>query len=159
MKNRFYTLVTFFLTILVLSSCNSDVIFQEKLDVDPVGWLADSKLEFGFEISDTLPLYDLKLDVFYDETAYKYENLYVKVFTTFPDGARIEDMISFEMQTSSALENTSCMSETCQLPVYLQQGIGFNQAGLYKLSFEQYGRVDTLLGIKKLQLTVIKDKS
>ena len=137
-------------------SCNSDEIYAERQNISGDFWPYGQSIDFDFEVKDTVPLYDLRLNVTYDQSNYHFENLYCKVKTSFPDGTLIEDLISFEMQTPSALENTVCRGNSCTLPIFLQENIAFNQVGKYKLSFEQFGRVDSLGGVEALALSVVR---
>lgn len=137
-------------------SCNSDEVYAERQNISGDFWPYGQSIDFDFEVKDTVPLYDLRLNVTYDQSNYHFENLYCKVKTSFPDGTLIEDLISFEMQTPSALENTVCRGNSCTLPIFLQENIAFNQVGNYKLSFEQFGRVDSLGGVEALALSVVR---
>lgn len=147
-----------FIFLIFLASCKEGLLFSDSQSITDGSWKYGNELVFDFEITDTLPVYDLTLDITYDEETFNFENLYCTVKTSFPDGAIIEDLVSFEMQTISALENTKCKGSHCQIPIILQEGIAFNQLGTYRIGFEQNGRQENLQGIEKLTLTVIKKK-
>ena len=149
---RVSPLLSLFL-LLFFSSCGKDYIYKEYIELDVSGWTYDKPVVFNFEIKDTSKVYDLLLDVEHLDT-FAFENAYVKVLTTFPDGKVTEQQLSLELAAKNGKWNGNCSSGKCDLLIGLQQGAIFAGTGKYKVSFEQYGRNPVLKGILKLGFLV-----
>ncbi len=142
---------------LIFSACGKDYIYQEYSELDKAGWKYQNPVSFSFEIRDTTKVYDLLLEVTHADT-FAFENAYVKVFTSFPDGKITEQQLSLELAAKNGRWNGNCSGGQCKLLIGLQQGAIFNQSGKYKVSFEQYGRSALLKGIYEIGFLIENTK-
>ena len=145
----------FVILALALTACNSDTVFEQKLNVSEAGWTAKDSLVYPFEIQDTTLFYEMMLDVDFKE-GYRYQNLYVNIHTRFPDGKLEKDVVSLELGTPGGKWHGQCSGGECSVPVQLQQKFSFPQPGKYVISLHQFTRVDTIKELNTLTLSIQK---
>jgi gliding motility-associated lipoprotein GldH len=139
-----------------LVACEQDVIFHQSQDVkDP--WKYREELSFEYEISDTMPAYDMTIDIEHLPT-FAYENLYLNTTTIFPDGKSTTYPISFQLANEKGEWSGDCSGENCNMSIEMSSGAFFKTTGKYRLVFEQYSREDNLGGIRSIAITVKKTK-
>ena len=147
-------LVVFFLFIGLLA-CNDDVYYKQSYGVADGNWSYDESLTFIFEVNDTEAYYDLILDIEHD-IEYLYENVYVKIHTTFPSGEKVTDQVSLQLADALDQWEGKCSGSSCKVSILLQNRIFFKEAGTHKIEIEQYNRVDPLIGIEELTLKIVE---
>jgi gliding motility-associated lipoprotein GldH len=151
-KTVYPVLVLFFL----LPSCGPKIIHEEKISFTAF-WTYDDKKSFSFEIKDTLPAYDLMLNVTHDKD-FAFQNLYTKVTTTFPDDKKVDHVISFNLTNERNQWVGDCGNKTCTASLVLSENIYFNLTGKYEISIESYGRKDSIQGIRSFEFVVSERK-
>jgi gliding motility-associated lipoprotein GldH len=137
---------------LILMSCGPKHIYQNKQEIAQP-WSYNQQVIFDFEIIDTASAYDLTLDVIH-ASDFSYENMYVKVITTFPDGKQVNHPLSLQLAGKDGNWIGNCSGEKCSTPIALSSSAYYRSSGKYRMSFEQYSRKDTIRGIEALQLSV-----
>jgi len=142
-----------------LMACNG-YHYDQKRNIENAEWAYKDLKEFDFEITDTNTLYNIFLEVCHagDYTA---QNLYTKVYVTFPDGSERNDQVSsIELADSRGEWLGNCSSKKCIRRVSFMPNVSFTQAGKYKVKLEQYTRQEKILGVESLRLIVekLKDK-
>ena len=148
-------LITSFVLILLLSACQPTPFYEVKLPVDPMGWAYDNKKSFEVEVIDTIPFYDMHLNVTHDDT-YSYQNMYMKVTTSFPNQEDKEEQLNIDLAEKNGQWIGKCSKEKCELKVYLLEKFKFARPGKYSFAFEQYSRDANLKGIEELKLTLFE---
>ena len=144
---------TFFLLLgITFSACGPDYIYEKKYEFDK-GWSYADSLFFKVSIKDTLSIYNLYLDVNHID-AYPYQNMYVRIHTTFPDQQKLTERVSITMAKKTGEWVGECTSENCRLRINIQEGAFFNQSGEYIFMVEQFMRHDTLSSIKAVALAI-----
>jgi len=133
--------------------------YDEKKNIPDAVWAYGDLMEFNFEISDTLSRYNIYLEVAHD-AAFNAQNLYSKVYVTFPDAKVRDQLVSLELADNRGEWLGKCTSKNCTRRIPFMPNAAFDQIGKYKLKFEQFTRQDKVKGIKSLRLIVekIKDK-
>jgi gliding motility-associated lipoprotein GldH len=167
-KDRGYSLsalkhfpVPFFFLLLplvvLLSGCQRDrILFSEAAGIAG-GWTTDDTIRFGFTAPDTARRYDLRLEITHDED-YAWQNLYVRIGTSFPGDSVRTDILSLELSDRSGGWAGRCRQGKCKLVIPLQQNLRFPSPGNYALTFNQYMRQEVVPGILGLKLTVAEAK-
>jgi len=131
-------IILFFLT-----ACGEKTFYSVDFQEENGSWaFADSK-EVQFSIEDTTRAYDLVLDLEHG-IEYKYQNIYFKVNTQFPDKTSQDQILPVDLADRFGTWYGKCTSKTCSVRIFLQQKTYFNQIGDYQISFEQYSREDPL---------------
>lgn len=147
-------ILTGFLTLL-LAACNSGTIFQEEKNIPTSGWMYRDSLDFNFKISDTSAIYNLYVDVAHADT-FAAQNLYVKLYTRFPDGKRPGKTVSLDLFDAAGAPVGKCSGQTCAAHILLQENAYFATPGDYGLTIHQFMRRDSLPGIQSVGFSIEK---
>ena len=145
---------TFFILLLgiLFAGCGPKVIHEEKIQLDEV-WTYSDQYDFSFDVTDTMPAYDIILNVEHDKF-FPYQNIYTKINTRFPNNKDAEHVISLNLTDNENKWVGDCGSKYCTAALVLSEKIYFSLPGKYVISLKQYGRTDSLAGVKSLQLLV-----
>jgi gliding motility-associated lipoprotein GldH len=140
---------------LSMSSCNSDIILDEKYAIPEYGWAYSEQAAFEFEIEDTTALYRMAVDIDHS-TEFPFQNIYLRIHSVFPNDTTNVILHSVELQEPNGQWIGGCSGEDCSVRVILSENMYFNQTGKHKISFEQYTRRDSLKGIENWGLILEK---
>lgn len=140
---------------LLAGACQSNIVFQEKKDIAPSGWAYRDSLDFKFQIDDTTEVYNLYLDIAHADT-FASQNLYVKIFTRFPDGKRLSKTLSLDLFNADGNPIGKASGHKCQLHAMLQEGAYFPAPGEYGLTIHQFMRRDSLPGLAAIGFSAEK---
>lgn len=154
-KNFLFPLFGF---LFLLSSCDPNFIYNQKFEIPQETWTYTDTLDFSFNIPDTANIYNIYLEIDHS-VEFPKQNLYVLIYTQFPSGERIREMVSLELCNQAGYWFGDCNSKTCSLNIPIQEGAYFNQKGDYRITLEQYSRKDKLEGIKSLALKIEETKN
>ena len=140
--------------LLVLTSCGPTVLYEQVTPTqDEVGWRYADSLSFAFTIADAQQPYDMALVVQHDE-AFAYENFYLKIHTTGPNGVRTTERISLDLSGDFGVWHGDCSGQTCELSVPVLQNTRFQEVGTYELVLEQNSRENPLPGIFAMGVSI-----
>lgn len=139
----------------LLAACNSNTVIKEEKALPGNQWAYRDSLDFKFQIADTASVYSLALD-FEHGLDFPMQNVYVKLFTRFPDGRRPGKAVSIEFFDAQGKANGKISGKSSRLRAVLQENAFFNQPGEYGLTVHQFSRRDSLPGISKVGLVVEK---
>ncbi len=141
--------------VVLFSGCQSVPFYSESQVIDADGWNYDTKVNFEVNVSDTIPYYDMHLNVTHN-TSYSYQNMYMKVTTSFPNAEDKTEQLNIDLAEKNGQWIGQCSGEKCQIKAYLLEKFKFAKPGKYNFSFEQYGRDNPLVGIEELQLDILR---
>ena len=116
----------------LLFSCGPAVVTDTQQSLPATGWSGTDTLEFRFDITDTLALYDIYLTAEHG-TDYPNQNFYTKVLTHFPNGAVLDQTLSLELANAAGRWYGDCSSESCDFEVAVQRNAFFNQLGEHQI--------------------------
>ncbi len=150
--NFFKLISSAFIVILVLG-CGPNYIFEEDKTISGNAWTYADSLSFDFNITDTTKVYNLYIELEHS-TEYKFQNLYVKVKTKFPDGKKLDQPLSLELANKFGQWLGDCESEKCEIIVPIQEQVYFQQQGDYRIILEQFMREDPMPGLNKFGLKI-----
>lgn len=137
-----------------LVGCDDPVkIYEQSHDIPNQTWNKDHLVEFAFDITDTTQHYDIIVNLRHT-TFYPNSNMWVMVYTTYPDGTEQEQRLELTMADEKGKWFGECTGDICYVQQYIQQRAYFNQTGTYKLAFEQIMRTDDLKDIMAFGLRV-----
>ena len=155
MHNRSTVYLSLFMLLQLLgfSSCGPNYHYSETTDLQNEEWSYDQVLEFEFPISDTLQIYNLILDITHD-VDYPFQNLYTRISTHFPSGEQINKTLSLELANKAGQWQGKCGRQYCHLKIPIQEGAYFNVPGNYKISLEQFMRINPTQGIRQIALHI-----
>ena len=140
-----------------MSSCEEDAYYVNQYDLDLQQWSQEEVMEFPFEISDNSQTYDLLLDI-NCQKEYPHQNIYVKIYTQYSTGKIVKDIVSLDLLDKFGNWNGDCNSDACDIHLVLQQNTKFPEVGNYKISIEQFMRVNPLIGIESITFKIVNSK-
>lgn len=141
--------------IFILTSCRKDILAEAGWKFGSHGWVQGDVKSFEMSAEDTTTRYSMDVDLDW-LTTYPYENIYVKISTTYPSGKEVSSVVSFEMAESDGSWSGDCSGDHCTLHYTIQDGFTFPEKGTYQWSIEPYMRIDTLAAIRSLEVTCLK---
>ena len=152
-SNMKYSLILALLTtVLLFTACKQKptIVVESKVNSP---WTYDNPMEFSFEVSDTTNFNDMILSLNHSST-FSYQNIYVKINTTFPSNEITEDIISLNISDGKGSFLGNCSGKKCQIDLLLQERFRFDQIGQYTISINQNGRDKELEGIFGAELKI-----
>ncbi len=141
----------------LFTSCGPNYIFEETNAVENQEWTYQDTIDFKVEITDTLRIYNLHLDIEH-AVDYAHQNIYIQIYTLFPSGERTRERISIDFADKGGQWYGDCEEDWCTLRVTIQEGAFFNALGTHTFTIEQYMRVDPLPGIKSVSMKIEETK-
>lgn len=142
-------------TALCVISCEQNLLFEEKKEIPGGVWMYRDTLDFSFTVADTATLYNMYVDFEHTDT-FPSQNIYLKLYTRFPDGKRLSRSRSFDFFDAQGESNGQCSGHGCKLRSLLQDNAYFNRPGEYVITLEQFMRRDSLAGIRTVGLAIEK---
>jgi gliding motility-associated lipoprotein GldH len=148
-------LLSCFFALLFIASCDRKTLYQETQEIPDGGWNYRDSLNFTFPVTDTTELYDMYL-IFSHADSFPHQNIYLKLYTRFPDGKRLSRVRSFDLFDAKGASNGDCSGGKCRVRSLLQDNAYFNRPGAYTITLEQFTRHDILPGVESLGLSIEK---
>lgn len=147
------------IAIVIFNSCSSDkVIYDDIVEIDMEGWTYEQEIPFEFTVTDTVP--DYRILLFLDfSTDYRWQNIYTRVETVFPNEAIIEDIVSLELASKTGQWFGDCNSTRCRVNIPLKETLRFRETGIYRINFQQHMRADWVKGINAIGLKLVQPAS
>lgn len=145
--------VLFAIVLLSLTACGPTYLMEEEQSVAAVGWSYEDSKDFSFNIQDTSQLYGLHLRLGHSPDFFT-QNVYIKVYTTFPNGEELEEEVSLQLADKYGQWYGDCTETNCQIDIPIQPIAFFEQAGTYKISIAQHSRQTPLLGVNNVGFAV-----
>lgn len=145
----FYSCLLAFL----LSACGPNYVFEETLDLPSEGWTYADSLVTEFEVTDTTTLHNMHLILAHGD-GFPYQNFYVRIHTTFPNGQRRSEAVSLELAGKAGIWMGDCSGADCELDIPIQQGVFFQQIGTYRLVIQQHSRRNPLPELRSIRLAL-----
>jgi len=139
--------------LLLLLSCGTDYYFDESYDLANEEWTYDNTLQFDVDIQDTLKIYNLYLEISHS-AYYGFQNLYTRIYTQFPSGNKLEEMVSFELADKTGRWLGDCNGQDCTLLIPIQTGAYFSEEGIHQITLEQFMRKNPLAGLQSIAFKI-----
>lgn len=146
------TVVSFALLFtIILSSCgdNKSYIVNEANTFENATWLQADSLTYKANITDTTKRYNLGMTLKHHKD-YTYQNIYLMIHTTFPDGKRFSKQVNIDIADKTGKWHSDCSGNTCKVEIDIQREAIFNQAGAYIFTIEQFTRDEQLGNIQSI---------
>jgi len=137
-------------------ACGPDYVYQGVQEIPNNGqWTYADTLNFEFAITDTSARYNFYLDIEHSDT-FAFQNLYVNLYTRYPDGHRLAKLRSFDFFDAQGAAVGSCSGERCTLRTVLQENAFFRETGAYIVTVGQNTRRNPLPGVYSVGLALEK---
>jgi gliding motility-associated lipoprotein GldH len=143
---------------LAFTSCNSNVVYSKYEKIDEKGWKSSNKLNFEVEILDSIINHDVYLTIRHDD-AYQFNNLFVFLTTTYPNGKQSIDTIECVFADAKGKWQGDGAGDLWDNKIALKKNVKFPYKGKYQFTFEQGMRVDPLPLIWDFGMVIEKSKN
>ncbi len=138
-------IIIFFLATLFLTGCEDNRVFEQNTDIDNKIWLADSVVDFKFEIADITKPYHLYFNL-RNTVSYPYENIYVTY--TLKDTLNNEinkELINYNLfDPKTGKPFGSGLGDVFDHQFLIMENYKFERPGSYIFEIQQYMRMDSL---------------
>ena len=141
--------------ILFVSACIKGSLYEGNQDVDPQGWSINDSVEFSVEINDTLTPMNFLFTMRHNAD-YEYSNIYFFVNTLYPNNHYSRDTIEILLAGKDGKWYGKGFGKLKEVQVMLKKGIVFPMKGMYRFSFVQAMRVETIIGVEDLGIRIEK---
>jgi gliding motility-associated lipoprotein GldH len=148
----FQAIVTMSL-IIVMNSCNNDIVFRENRHINKSGWNPADSIEFTFRIDDTISPVSLYFNI-RNTTGYPYQNLYFFITTKYPDGTFSRDTAECILAANDGRWMGKGKGKTRDSKFLFRKAVRFIKTGEYTLIVNQAMREDVLKGIADVGLLI-----
>ncbi|WP_303310383.1 gliding motility lipoprotein GldH [Hymenobacter sp. BT730] len=162
MKLKLSALPISLFLLLGLAACDPNQVFEKNIDLkdtagQPYVWVVQEKPTFEFTITDTTQRYDVYFNV-RNASSYGYYNLYMKHTLTAPNGQVLSTLLhqALLMDPKTGEPRGKGAGDIFDHQFLALPAQRFHQAGLYKITLEQYMRQDALPGIMSVGVRVAK---
>jgi gliding motility-associated lipoprotein GldH len=146
-------LLFLFVTSVLCFGCKDNFLINDTKDIPNLEWTYTDSLTYNFTITDTSKVYNMLLDVEHSPE-YSWQNLYVRVHTTFPSGKQLSKNVSLDLADTSGKWLGDCNSKACHTVIALQPNAFFNPAGKYAVTVAQHMRQDSIRGVYSVGLLI-----
>lgn len=143
--------ISFICISLFFNSCGNTVFYTDAKNITNEIWTWDNTLKYEFELGEE----QLKNKLFIDlkhSTNYAFRNIYFFSHLELPNGNVIEDTLQYYIAEKDGKWIGNSIGNTKDISLHYP--ILLNQKGKYKFSLSQAMRIDSLIGIKKVALTI-----
>ncbi len=138
--------------------CDSARVYETNIEISDQLWIHDSLLHFDFEISDIKQQYNLLANIQYTND-FVYRNLYITYVMYDSTGQQIDKSLINTQLFSNKLGQplgSSAIGDLYEIQTPLLSKYQFPNKGKYRMSFQQYMRVDSLYNLTGVGLRVEK---
>lgn len=142
--------------VLFMIGCGPKVEYHKEIEVGDQ-WSYSEPMEYIFSVKDTTTVYNLEYLLTHSAT-YPYQNIYVKITTTYPDEKSIDDVLSLQLANTYGEFEGKCRSGKCTAPILLQERFRFKQMGQHTVTVSQYSREEEQSGIYSGELRLVESK-
>jgi gliding motility-associated lipoprotein GldH len=154
MINFFIKILGLSLLVVLTSSCDSNKIFEEYIEVENANWKKENIASFEFNAKDTTTAHNLYINV-RNTGAYSYSNLYLFVTMQGPSGGLLKDTVNCILADNRGKWLGSGVGDLWDLRIPYVGGFKFAQSGNYIVTLEQAMRAEGGLdGITDIGLRV-----
>jgi gliding motility-associated lipoprotein GldH len=153
-KNTFFYLLNILIACVITACGKEKVIFEKEYPIQNQKWTYADTLDFSFDIADTMAIYDIVLEVKHS-MAYPMQNIYTQIYTKFPTGERVKQLLSLDLADNTGKWEGDCSGNNCDFTLKLQENAFFNIAGKHIITLEQYTRELSLPAIERIGLKIV----
>lgn len=128
---------------LVIVSCDSNKLYEENIALDNNEWKTGDVKTFEFDIEDTLSPINLYVN-FRTTTDYPYSNLYIFMYSKYPDGYEDKDTLEFIVAEPDGRWLGDNSGTVVENRILISQGGRFAKKGTYQFGIEHAMRDEVL---------------
>ncbi len=140
-----------FLTVFVITSCDSGRIYDEYIMLPKNSWNNNNTVIFTFPVKDSINKKNLFINL-RNNKDYDYSNLFLITQMNFPDGQIIVDTLEYDMTDVTGKFLGKGISDVKENKLFYKENITFPNKGEYTLKVRQAMRKNGKIeGIEELE--------
>ncbi|MBS2210371.1 gliding motility lipoprotein GldH [Carboxylicivirga mesophila] len=152
-KIKHSSLIIILLGLIVVSSCDRGVVFDQYVTIPKGGWHVDSMAVFKVDIESTEQPYNVILNV-RNRSNYPNSNLWLFVEVVSPSGQTMQDKVDCVLADDAGRWIGSGWGDLYHAKIPYQLGVKFAETGAYSFRIVQGMRDEDLEGIHNIGLRV-----
>ena len=150
-----YSFVLILTSLIILSSCNSNVMYSDSQVIPDNTWrLLDTPI-FKIPVTDT----GTSNNVFFTirtGSSYPYRNIYLFVTTTSPDGLSITDTLQYHLADEEGQWYGKGFGDLHEINLPYKTNVYFPAKGTYQFKVQHGMRIEDLKGVYDFGLRIEK---
>ena len=150
-----YSFVLILTSLVLLSSCNSNVVFTDSLEMPGRTWKLLDIPAFKIPVTDTLNSNNVFFTI-RTGSSYPFRNIYLFVTTTSPDGKSITDTLQYNLADEKGKWYGKGFGDIHELNLPYKTNIYFPVKGSYQFKIQHGMRVEDLKGVYDFGLRIEK---
>ena len=141
------------ITSMLIAACSDNYVYNGYVTMPHERWHADSLASFRVPVSDTITFYNLFVNV-RNTTDYPYQNLYLFINITAPNGASVRDTFECYLADDHGKWLGKGKGKLRDNRFIYRENIRFGTEGDYTVTLQQAMRVEQLKGISEVGFRV-----
>jgi len=150
-----YSFVLILTSLVLLSSCNSNVVFTDSLEMPGRTWKLLDIPAFKIPVTDTLNSNNVFFTI-RTGSSYPFRNIYLFVTTTSPDGKSITDTLQYNLADEKGKWYGKGFGDIHELNLPYKTNVYFPFKGSYQFKIQHGMRVEDLKGVYDFGLRIEK---
>jgi gliding motility-associated lipoprotein GldH len=142
-------------SLLLLVSCNSNVIFTDSMEMKGKKWELFNVPVFRIPITDTLSSNNISFSI-RTGSSYPFRNIYLFVTTTSPDGHDLTDTLQYNLSDEKGKRYGKGVGDIRELTLPYKMNIYFPLKGTYQIRIQHGMRIQDLKGIYDIGVRIEK---
>jgi len=123
------------LIVIMLYSCDPGRVYESYVEIPEYKWHRENQPEFNVNIKDTSQACRILLNI-RNSISYPYKNIYLFLYTQYPDGSLSKDTLEFLFNNEKGQYLGDCKGDICNNRFVLKENIKFEDAGPYVFRLE-----------------------
>jgi gliding motility-associated lipoprotein GldH len=128
--NKLRVIGTVLISALVMSACDGNMIYEENQSVENQVWSSDDIKSFSFDVTDTISPVSIAINL-RTTVDYPYSNIYMFMYSEFPDGTSHKDTLEFILAASDGKWHGENSGTIVAFQGYIAAGGRFAKPGTY----------------------------
>ena len=153
-KSGFFIIAVLFFG-LFFSACDDNRIFEENTEIPGNTWSSSNAIKFDVNIVDTKTPANFYINV-RNADGYPYNNLFLFIKTTFPDGKMSNDTLECVLADENGKWLGSGMGDIYDNQISFKKNVLFPEAGKYTFELQHGMRSDLIPLIMDVGLRIEK---
>ncbi|MGM0532638.1 MAG: gliding motility lipoprotein GldH [Bacteroidota bacterium] len=145
------------LSLILIYSCDSNVIHRETKDITDSEWNKNNILSYNFKIEDTLQPYNVYLNL-RNTSKYQFRNLFLFIETTSPRGNTVRDTFECMLADDKGRWYGKGWGDIYENKIPFKEYIRFPAKGTYGIKIQQAMRRSDLKHITDIGIVIEKAK-
>jgi gliding motility-associated lipoprotein GldH len=142
-------------SLVLLSSCNSNVVYTNSLEMPEKTWGLLNIQAFKIPITDTINSNNIIFNI-RTGSSYPFRNIYLFVTTTSPDGKSITDTLQYNLADEKGKWYGKGFGDIHELNLPYKSNVYFPVKGTYQFKIQHGMRIEDLKGVYDFGVRVEK---